>query len=130
MCLFSYSVIAQEDGATFRGVIYNEEYEISLTMDFYDKNVIVPEQEVFGEVDGYIASKKTKHAWMITSSEVESEKTARIEVINNYGSEDFTAKLTLNRDGTYTLKHTGGSTLKYPINKKWQKIPGTVIFHR
>lgn len=130
VCVSSYCAQAQDDGSNFRGTIYNAEYGISITMDFYDKNVIVPEQEVFGEVDGYIASEKTKHAWMITSAEVENDRQARIEVINNYGSEDFTAKLSLNRDSTYTLKHTGGSTLKFPVNNKWQKIPGTVVFNK
>ena len=130
VCLFSYIAKAQEANAVFRGTIYNKEYGIHITMNLYDKNVIVPEQEIFGEVDGYIASDKTRHVWTITSAEIVNDKTARIEAINNYGSEDFTAKLTLNRDGTYTMRHTGGSQLKFPVKDKWQKIPNTVAFER
>lgn len=97
-------------------------------MDFYGKNITIPGQEVLGCVDGFIASDNCKHVWAITSSEITSGKTAHIEAINNYGSEDLTARLTLNGDGSYTLKHTGGSTLKFPIKGKWQKIPGTTVF--
>lgn len=130
ICLFSGTVAAQTEGDAFKGCVRNEEYNIYITMNFSDKDVLVPGQEVLGEVCGYIGSGKCKHVWFITSAEVTDGKTARIEVINNYGSEDFTAKLSLNRDGTYTLKHTGGSTLKFPVDGKWQKIPGSVVFAR
>lgn len=130
MCLFSCSLSAQQEDNTFKGHIRNKEYNIYITMNFSDKNVLVPGQEMLGEVCGYIGSDRSKHVWFITSAEVTDSKTARIEVINNYGSEDFTAKLSINRDGTYTLKHTGGSTLKFPVGGKWQKLPGNVVFER
>lgn len=130
MCLLSCSVAAQTEDDTFKGCIRNEEYSIYIMMNFSDKDVLVPGQEMLGEVCGYIGSDKSKHVWFITTAEVTDGKKAFIEVVNNYGSEDFTAKLSLNRDGTYTLRHTGGSTMKFPIGGKWQKIPGSVVFSR
>lgn len=39
----------------FVGRFYNEEYHIFLDINFNEKNIIVPNQEVFGELDGYIS---------------------------------------------------------------------------
>ena len=72
-------------------------------------------------------SSQCTHVWVIVSSEVEGN-TAVIEMVNNYGSEDFSALLTLNADGSLTYKHLKGSTLKFPVNRKWQKIPQKVTF--
>ena len=115
--------------STFVGKFENEEYKIFLEINLVEKNILVPEQEVFGEMDGYVGSTQTTHVWTIVSSEVKGN-TAMMELVNNYGSEDFKATLTYEKDGTYTWKHQGGSTLKFPVNRKWQKIPGKVVFIR
>lgn len=112
----------------FDTYIYNNVYNIYIKMNLYDKDIIADGQEVFGELDGFIGSDNCTQVWLITSSEIKNNNSAVIEVTNNYGSEDFTAKITVNKDGTYTLKHTGGSTLKFPVNGKWQKIPSAITF--
>ena len=89
----------------------------------------MPGQEVFGEMDGYVGSTQTTHVWAIVSSTVEGN-TATLDLVNNYGSEDFQATLTHEKDGSYTWKHQGGSTLKFPVDRKWQKIPTKVVFTR
>ena len=71
----------------------------------------------------------TEHVWTIVTSEVKGH-TAHIEMINNYGSEDVSATLTLEKDGTYTYKHESGSTLKFPLGQKWHKIPTKVVFKK
>ena len=55
---------------------------------------------------------------------------ATIAVINDYGSEDLTATLTVNPDGTYTLRQEKGSVLKIARNRKWVKLPKSLVFHR
>ena len=113
----------------FVGRFYNEEYHIFLDINFNEKNIIVPNQEIFGELDGYIGSTLCNTVWAITSSAV-TDKTAKIEVINNYGSEDFTATVKLLDDNTIVYEHKNGSSLKFPVNKKWQKIPSKLKFQK
>ena len=84
----------------------------------------MPGQSVLGEVEGYFTSKQGRTTWLVVSSELVDERTAVIEVVNDYGSEDFTAELKANADGTYSYKKKGGSTLKFAVMGKWQKIPG------
>lgn len=121
---------AQADTAAqarpFKAYLYNKEYKIYLRINLYEKDIKVPGQELYGLLDGYIGSNQSGNMWMITSSEIKNATTAEIEVINDYGSEDFTATLRLNRDGSYTLKKNGGSTLKFGVRGKWQKLPGTI----
>ena len=61
---------------------------------------------------------------------MKNKTTARLEIVNDYGSEDLTATLTLNGDGTFTLKHLDGSTIKIAVNKKWVKLQKTLVFKR
>ena len=122
----SIIMIAQQP---FEGRYYNDEYNIYIVINFYDKNVIVPNQEVFGDLDGYIGSTLCNTVWPITSSSI-TKNSAKISVINNYGSEDFKASLSLIDSNSLSYEHKGGSTLKFPVNKKWQKIPSKIVFKR
>ncbi len=49
-------------------------------------------------------------------------------LINDTGSEDLTATLTVKNDTTYVLRQMKGSTLKVPNKGKWQKLPTEVTF--
>lgn len=113
----------------FKGRFYNAENKIYIDINLYDHNIIIPMQEVLGELDGYIASDQCGTTWCIVSSQVKGNK-ATIDVINNYGSEDFNATLQLKGDSILSYTHNGGSTLKFPVNRKWQKIPSKLIFKR
>ena len=128
VCAFiaATAVFAQNN---FCGKFNNAEYKIFLEINFTEKNIIVPDQEVFGELDGYIGSTQCNTVWPITSSNIKG-KTALMEVINNYGSEDFEASLKFLNDSTLQYEHKNGSTLKFPVNKKWHKIPNKVVFKR
>lgn len=129
MSLVPLLLPAQTD-TTFNVTLHNDEYKIYITMNLYDKNVDVPGQAVLGKVDGFIASKQSTGKWIIVSSQIKSKNEAEIEVINDYGSEDFTAVIKRNSDGTYSYTKKGGSTLKFAVRGKWQKIPGSVEFVR
>ena len=126
---FALSVFAQ-DSTAFKGKIVNDEYQIWIEMDFDAQAVIVPEQEIFGEVAGYLGAKRDPRKWIVTGVEMKNKTTARLEIVNDYGSEDLTAMLTLNSDGTFTLKQLNGSTIKIAVNKKWVKLPKTLVFKR
>ena len=111
----------------FVGKYINKEYKVYFQIDFVNKNVIVPDLEIFGELDGYIGCTQCNTIWPITSSTVHG-KSAHIEVVNNYGSEDFEASVKVVNDSTLVYEHKGGSTLKFPVNKKWHKIPTKLTF--
>ncbi len=126
LLMLTSSVLAQKP---FCGKFSNDEYKIFLQINFTDKNIIVPDQEIFRELDGYIGSTQCTTVWPITSSTLKG-KNAAIEVINNYGSEDFEASLKMLNDSTIQYEHKNGSTLKFPVNRKWHKIPTKLTFTR
>lgn len=127
MSLVPLLLPAQTD-STFNVTLRNDEYKIYITMNLYDKNVDVPGQAVLGKVDGFIGLKQSSSKWIIVSSKIKNKHEAEIEVINDYGSEDFTAVIKRNADGTYSYSKKGGSTLKFAVRGKWQKIPGSLEF--
>lgn len=105
---------------------------MSLRINLYDNDIKIPGQEIFGEISGYLRSDDDSRCWIITSSEInEKKRTAQLEIINDYGSEDLTATLSYNpKDSVYTLKQNSGSTIKIARNKKWVKLPTTMQFKR
>lgn len=121
--------VTSNDFIAFIGEFHNNEYNVYIKINLIDKDILVPGQEILGELDGYFGSTQSSHIWPITSSELEGS-TAQIEVINNYGSEDFTASIILKDNNTLEFKHLKGSTFKFPVNKKWQKLPSKLTFIR
>lgn len=124
----SLMAMAQTDSTTFKGYIYNKEYDVYLEINFYQNDVKVPGQEVFGTMAGYFGDKRDGRKWLITDAQVEG-KTAHLSFTNDYGSEDLTADLTAKEDGkTFELKQLNGSTLKIARNRKWVKMPKKLLF--
>ena len=125
------STFAEEkDSTTFRAYLYNNDYEVYLNINFYDENIKVPGQELYGNLPGYLGKKNNSFCWVITYAKITDKKTATMNLINDYGSEDLTATLTRKNDSIYILKQESGSTLKVPKNSKWQKIPKTIELKR
>lgn len=110
--------------------VSNDEEEIIMVLDLHEQSLIIPNQEVFGEMAGYIKAKYDSRYWMITSAEFDkSGNKALLEIINDYGSEDLTATLTYNpKDSTYTLLQHDGATIKFGRNRKWVKISKELKF--
>ena len=126
MCL---STLAQENKEPFRAYLINKEYSVYLRINFYQENISVPGQDLYGKLPGYLSKQHNSFCWLITSAQVDGNK-ATIQMINDYGSEDLTATLTAENDSVYVLKQIEGSTLKVPNNGKWQKLPKTLELKR
>lgn len=122
--------LAQEnaDTTSFKGYLYNKEYNVFLQIDFYHQNVIVPRQEVYGEMAGYFGDCQDGRKWLFTSATIKNDHLAEIEIINDYGSEDLKATLTKVNDSTFVLRQGEGSTIKIARNRKWQKMPKELTF--
>lgn len=124
---FATMCVAQSENTTFKGTLTNDQYNVYLKINFYDQNIKVPGQEVFGEMAGFFGDYKDGRKWLITDVKI-SGKTAALSITNDYGSEDLTAELTQDSDGKYTLKQLKGSTIKIARNRKWVKIPKNLVF--
>ena len=120
----------QKDSTAFRAYLYNNEYEVYLRINLYDEDIKVPGQELYGTLPGYLGKKNNSFCWVVTSARIKDSKTATLDMINDYGSEDLTATLIRKNDSIYILKQESGSTLKVPKNSKWQKIPKTIELKR
>lgn len=127
LALMSLASSAQ-DSTAFRGYLYNEEYQVYIQMDFYANDIIVPGQEIFGKLPGYLGARRDTRKWLFTDAKIDDACTATISITNDYGSEDLVAKLIKNSDGTYTLVQKEGSSLKIAVNSKWVKLPGKLVF--
>ncbi len=114
----------------FKGYLYNNEYQVYLDIDFYQKNILVPNQEIFGQLPGYFGAKRDTRKWLITDAKLSNDSTAQISIINDYGSEDLSATLHRDKNGQYILKQGEGSTIKIVVDRKWVKIPKTLVLHK
>ena len=130
LLIWATTVFAQKSANVFTGYLYNDEYQVFMKINFYDNNVTSSAQPLFGEMPGYFGAKRDGREWFITSAKLTGKKTAKLQITNDYGSEDLTATLTCNSDSTYTLTQTGGSRLKIAVNRKWVKIPMKLDFKR
>ena len=117
------------ESTAFKGYLLNKEYNVYMRINFYERNIIINGQEVFGEMPGYIAKEGSSFCWMVTDVTIDGNK-AEMEMVNDYGSEDLEATLTQENDSVYTLKQRNGATIKLPNNGKWQKLPTTLTFMR
>lgn len=122
-------VHAQGSTEPFRAYLINKEYGVFLRINFYNEDITVPGQELYGKLPGYLSKQHNSFCWLITSVEVKGKR-ATLQMINDYGSEDLTATLTVESDSVYVLKQLDGSTLKVPNNGKWQKLPKTLELRR
>ena len=112
----------------FVGKIYNSQYDIYIYMDLENSSIIVPQQEIFGEIPGYLGDNKDSRKWLFTEAKITAENRATISIINDYGSEDLTATLQILNDTTYILIQESGSSIKVARNRKWVKLPQKLIF--
>lgn len=110
----------------FRAYLYNNEYNVYLRINFYDQDISVPGQDLYGKLPGYLGKLHNSFCWVITACEVKDEQHAEMQLINDFGSEDLTATLIWLNDSTYELKQGAGSTIKVPNKGKWQKLPKTL----
>lgn len=113
----------------FIGKMYDKEQDVTLEINLYEETVKIPGQDVLGEVYGYLKKNTDSRAWIVMGVKLSKDgKAAELEIINDYGSEDLNASLTLTDDGEYVLKQLSGSTMKVASRGKWVKLPKEMTF--
>ena len=130
LLLLVTTIYAQKTGDAFRAYLYNNIYNVYLRINFYNQDVTVPGQELYGQLPGYLGKLHNSFCWVITSCEIIDENKAELQLINDFGSEDLKATLTRENDSIYILKQVAGNTIKVPNQGKWQKLPKTLEFKR
>ena len=128
--MLAVSGFAQQDNKVFRAYLINNKYNVYLRINFYDQDIEVPGQDLYGKLPGYLGKQHNAFCWVITSCEIKNEKEAELQLINDFGSEDLTATLTQKNDSIYELRQGAGSTIKVPNNGKWLKLPKTLEFKK
>lgn len=128
--VFARAATSDLDSTTFKGRFDNKEFDVYIVLDAYHNNVTVPDQEVYGEMPGYLGDYQDGRKWLFTASAIKDAKTIELSVINDYGSEDLAATFSLKKDGTYVLRQEKGSGLKIARNRKWLKLPKEMVFVR
>ena len=111
LAMLATAIQAQKN---FRAYLYNNEYNVYLRINFYDQDISVPGQDLYGKLPGYLGKMYNSFCWVITACEVKDEQHAEMQLINDFGSEDLTATLTWLNDSTYELRQGAGSTIKVP----------------
>lgn len=130
LLLLVTTVGAQKKEDAFHAYLYNNTYNVYLRINFYNQDVTVPGQELYGQLPGYLGKLHNSFCWVITSCEIIDENKAEFQLINDFGSEDLKATLTRENDSIYILKQGAGNTIKVPHQGKWQKLPKTLEFKR
>lgn len=119
-----------QNDSIFKCNLYNEEYKVYMNINLYDSNITAPRQEIFGELPGYFGQDNDSRIWLITDVKISNNNVAKLSIVNDYGSEDLTATLTVDKDGNYILKQEDGSRIKIMENRKWVKIPTELKFKK
>ena len=130
MALLSLGAWSQTDSTLFRGYFENREYDVYLRLDLYAQDIVVPGQDYYGALPGYLGKVNNPFCWLFVSARLKGEREALLSVVNDYGSEDLEATLTAPDDSTLLLRQNEGSTIKVPRDRKWQKLPKTIAFRR
>ena len=126
--LFTLSAQQEADGP-FKCVVTNNEYNVFLRLNLYEETIPIPGQEILGNTYGYLKKPTDSRVWIVTGVDIiEDGKKANLEMVNDYGSEDLNAELTITNDSTYVLRQLEGSTIKVAGKSKWIKLPKELKF--
>ena len=118
------------DSIIFKCELFNKEYNVYIHIDLNSKQIRVPGQDIFGFVPGFFGDYEDARKWLFTDAELMNSHTVKLQIVNDYGSEDLEATLSYEKDGTYVLTQGSGSVLKIARNRKWVKIPKKLVFTR
>ena len=119
----------QKPDGPFKCIVTNQEYNVFLRLNLYEETIPIPGQDILGNTFGYLKKTTDSRVWIITGAEISKDgKKASLEMVNDYGSEDLNAELTITNDSTYVLRQLEGSTIKVAGKSKWIKLPKELKF--
>ena len=119
----------QKPDGPFKCIVTNQEYNVFLRLNLYEETIPIPGQDILGNTFGYLKKTTDSRVWIVTGVDISKDgKKASLEMVNDYGSEDLNAELTITNDTTYVLRQLEGSTIKVAGKNKWIKLPKELKF--
>ena len=119
----------QKPDGPFKCIVTNQEYNVFLRLNLYEETIPIPGQDILGNTFGYLKKTTDSRVWIVTGVDISKDgKKANLEMVNDYGSEDLNAELTITNDTTYVLRQLEGSTIKVAGKNKWIKLPKELKF--
>ena len=119
----------QKPDGPFKCIVTNQEYNVFLRLNLYEETIPIPGQDILGNTFGYLKKPTDSRVWIVTGVDISKDgKKASLEMVNDYGSEDLNAELTITNDTTYVLRQLEGSTIKVAGKNKLIKLPKELKF--
>lgn len=97
---------------------------VELHLDLYGESIEVPGMEMFGPLNGYLGG-DIYRTWAITSFKIKDDKTARIKVSNDLGSETQEIEIKQKNDSVWSVDLLGRNVVKRVKGKKLVKAPSS-----
>lgn len=103
---------------------------LTLRIDLYEESIPVPSMEMFGPMNGYMSG-DIYRVWAVTSFEIIDDRTAKLRLSNDMGSETQAATLSALSDSTYRLKFDGYNAVRrVSKGKKLVKAPSEFLMQK
>ena len=116
----------------YKGTFHSSEHGVTIVLNLYDEDVIVPGYGFLGLTNGYMKGDSNKHlygVWIMTSFEIK-QGYALLRFSNDLGSESQTVSFTLQPDGTFRYRTISGNEVRKSTGKKLVKIASDMTFVR
>lgn len=127
LALFAITCGAQTK-PTLQGTFYNKEYKITLRLDLTSESIKVPGLEFLGGTNGYIMGGIVYNTWIVTDFKQDSDSSAIIRMINDYGADTQEMKLTKMRGDTFSLELRPPIVIKQAVKRKLVKVGPKYVF--
>lgn len=127
MAIFA-TVCAAQIKPTLRGTFYNKDYKITLRLDLTAESIKIPGLEFLGGTNGYISGGIVYNTWIVTDFKQDTDSSAMIRMINDYGADTQEMKLTKMRGDTFSLELRPPIVVKQAVKRKLVKVGPKYIF--
>lgn len=113
---------------TLQGTFYDKQHKITLRLDLTAESIKVPGLEFLGGTNGYISGGIVYNTWIVTDFTQDSDSSATIRMINDYGADTQEMRLTKMRGDTFSLELRPPIVVKQAVKRKLVKVGPKYIF--
>lgn len=124
-CFITNIASAQQtkEARPFEGHFYSAESQVDLYLNLYEEDILVPNFDFLGKMNGYMNGKGIYGTWMLLKHTINGNK-ATLRFSNDIGSDVQDAELTLNADSTYSFRTINKNALRRAVNRNILKFQG------
>ena len=118
----AFATLVSSAAQPWRMRLRNSEEGVVLRIDLYEESIDVPNMELLGPMNGYLGGNGIYGVWMVTSFDIDNDKSATLRLSNDLGSDTQQVRLTQQTDSTYLMELQGNVVVKKAVNRKLVKI--------